>query len=80
MFAGMTFLWCWALLRVYAGTIKLKKAFLIVTLLTIAYGVAMEFVQRYFIVNRSFDMGDIIADAAGSIAGYFLSSYRYIKK
>lgn len=80
MFAIMTILWCWALLRIYTDRIKLRNAFLSVALLTLAYGVAMEFVQLYFVANRSFDTGDIIADGVGSIAGYFFSTGRYIKK
>lgn len=37
-----------------------------ITLISIAIGIIMEFVQRDFIPNRSFDIGDIWADAAGS--------------
>jgi hypothetical protein len=33
----------------------------------------MEFAQEYFVANRSFEMGDIAADAAGSLIGYFLT-------
>ena len=38
----------------------------------IAYGVGMEIVQKYFIPFRSFDVGDIIADAVGCITGYLV--------
>jgi VanZ family protein len=37
------------------------------------YGIAMEFVQKYFIPFRSFDLGDIIADGVGCLAGFFYS-------
>jgi hypothetical protein len=40
----------------------------------------MEFVQKHFVTNRSFDIGDIAADAIGSIIGLFFSLGRYIKK
>jgi hypothetical protein len=40
----------------------------------------MELVQRYFIPNRSFDGGDIIADGVGSAAGLVYSLKRYVKK
>lgn len=40
----------------------------IITLISIAIGVIMEFVQRKYIPNRSFDIGDIWADVAGSVA------------
>jgi VanZ family protein len=40
----------------------------------------MEFVQRYFIPNRTFDLGDIAADGIGSFGGMLWSYFRYIKK
>jgi VanZ family protein len=44
----------------------------IVVLGTIAYGVAMEFVQRDFVANRSFDVMDIMADSVGAVLGFAL--------
>ena len=49
------------------------------TAAALAYGITMEFIQQYFVVNRSFDPGDIVADAIGCIIGYWFS-FRYIKK
>ena len=40
----------------------------------------MEFIQKFFIPNRSFDLGDIIADGVGCVVGVFVSTTRYIKK
>jgi hypothetical protein len=40
----------------------------------------MEFVQKYFIPNRSFDLGDILADGVGSGIGAFIAGRMYIKK
>ena len=42
-------------------------------LLVFLYGVLMEFVQRNFIPNRTFDVGDIIADLGGGLIGYILA-------
>jgi VanZ family protein len=80
LFGIMTVLWCWALLRIYRDRIKLRRAFLVVALLALFYGISMEFVQLYCVANRSFDTGDIIADGVGCVAGYFFSTGRYIKK
>jgi len=38
----------------------------------IAYGTLMEFVQLYFIANRSFEVWDIAADSLGCITGAVL--------
>lgn len=59
---------------------KLKKAFIVVGLLGLLYGVGMEFVQKFFVPNRSFDPGDIAADAVGCLLGVIFSRTRYIKK
>ncbi len=40
----------------------------------------MEFVQKYFIPNRSFDVGDIIADGIGCAIGFVLSARPLYKK
>ncbi len=39
------------------------------------YGIAMEYVQKYYIPNRSFDIWDIAADGFGSLLGYLLIIY-----
>ncbi len=73
MFVIMTFLWCWAILkREWVDFRKLKQSFFIIGVICFCYGVAMEFVQKYFIANRSFDAGDIIADGIGCVIGVVL--------
>jgi VanZ family protein len=37
----------------------------------LAYGIAMEFVQKYYIPNRTCDINDMIADGIGAFAGFF---------
>jgi VanZ family protein len=74
MFSILTFLWCGAVIK------KTKNVFLIIAGFCLAYGIAMEFVQRDLVANRGFDVWDIVADAAGCILGYYVSSRRYIKK
>ncbi len=80
MFAILAFLWCWALSKWSWKTIRLRSVFLRITLLAIAYGILMEFVQRDFIAGRSFDITDMIADGAGAFFGFFYSVWRFIKK
>lgn len=45
-----------------------KKYYWFVAILCALYGVAMEFVQKNYIPNRSFDIWDIVADTIGSFA------------
>lgn len=44
--------------------------FLLITVSAIAYGIVIEFIQRDFIPNRSFDVWDIAADIVGSIIAF----------
>jgi multisubunit Na+/H+ antiporter MnhB subunit len=80
MFAILVTLFCWAMLRKKEPSIALKNTFIIIGISGFAYGIGMEFVQKYFIPYRSFDVGDIIADGIGSTAGVIYSLGRYIKK
>jgi VanZ family protein len=77
LFAIMVFLWCRAITNI-AG--KKVRHYVQIAFYFFLYGIVMEFIQKYFIPNRSFDIGDIIADGAGSVAGLFLSVRLYIKK
>ncbi len=57
-----------------------KKVFLFILFTFIAYGVLIEFVQKEFIVNRSFELLDIAADTGGAVLGFLFASRRFIKK
>jgi VanZ family protein len=77
MFFIMVVLWCVVISRKKGPS---SKWFVIIAVASVLYGIAMEIVQHYWIPHRSSDPGDMIADAAGSIAGLIFSSRRYIKK
>lgn len=79
LFAIMVVLWCWAMQRLNYTKEKLKRAFILIALGWLCYGIGMEFVQKYCVANRSFDSGDIIADGLGCLAGFIYSCKRYIK-
>lgn len=79
MFALLTVLWCKALAGNKAPATERKKIFTVIAAVWAVYGIIMEFVQRYCIPNRSFDLWDILADALGCAAGLYLCM-RYIKK
>ncbi len=78
MFGTGTFVLCRGLWK--AAALDLKKSFLAATFICLGYGIIMEFVQKHFVANRSFDTGDILADAAGAALGLWLSLRVYTKK
>jgi hypothetical protein len=82
MFSILVVLWCIGLryLKKNIPAGKFKSIFITIGIISLGYGIAMEFVQLYFIPYRSFDVGDIIADAVGCAAGVIFSTRRYIKK
>ena len=49
-----------------------QRLVLLWTLLSIGLGIVLEYVQFYFIPQRSFDRGDIVADAGGAIIATLL--------
>jgi VanZ family protein len=64
--------WC----RAYSKP-NSKNIFITITILSILYGIGMEIVQKYFIPFRSFEVGDIIADSIGCIAGCLISMKKF---
>jgi VanZ family protein len=77
LFSVMVWLWC----RVAANSRGQKMvSFFQMGIYFFLYGVVMEFVQKFFIPNRSFDIADIAADGAGCVLGVLLSMRLYIKK
>jgi VanZ family protein len=59
---------------------KRTRYFIICGTLCLVYGILMEFVQKYFIPNRSFDLGDISSDGIGSYLGVLFCAWVYRKK
>lgn len=77
LFSVMVFLWCRVAVQL---TWKKIRFFYEIAFYFFMYGVAMEFVQKYFIPNRSFDVKDMIADGIGTVVGVLIFSKMYIKK
>jgi VanZ family protein len=80
LFGGLAFLWSGALARIKKISTPMQQLFVWIALGSSVYGVIIEYVQKYFIPNRSFDIGDILADTIGSIAGLVVATKVYIKR
>ena len=79
LFGGIVLLWS----GYYSKNAAFQREILIsgtITILSIGLGIAMEYIQFNLIPNRSFDVGDIVANAAGSIAVYLLFIYERKQK
>ena len=69
MFGMLSFLFCYPIRVSTLSAINKKRWFLYILLNGIAYGTIMEFVQKYWIPNRSFEIWDIMADSCGFLLG-----------
>ena len=72
-FALLIVVWLWAVKSTN------RKMVVAIMMAAAVYGLSVEIVQDQFIANRSFDVGDWIADIIGSFAGLWFWD-RYIKK
>lgn len=68
LFGMLTFLFSYPFLR--AGKYS-SKTFFRIMLICLFYGIAMEYVQKYFTEDRAFDIDDMIADGAGCVAAFY---------
>lgn len=78
LFAVLTWLFCRGWYQNGITQERLKRIFIYITLAAALYGLAMEFIQKYCVPFRSFDVYDVIADAGGAFAGYFFSRWLYL--
>lgn len=71
LFGGIVFLYGIAVITIHGQ--RIKNTTIIVTIFACIYGCAMEYVQRDCLhPPRDFSYGDMTADAAGAIVGYFV--------
>jgi len=52
---------------------KNRSIFFVIFISACLYGITMEYVQKYFIPRRDFDVEDILADIIGSALGSIMS-------
>ncbi|HEY4060284.1 MAG TPA: VanZ family protein [Puia sp.] len=73
LFGGFVFLWNLYKSNRLTNLHRLLRWFFIVFIIACAYGIGMEFVQKYWIPGRDFDEADIIADMIGAGLAYGFS-------
>jgi len=77
LFATLVFLWC----QIVSGLPPDKRRrYWQIAFYFFLYGIIMEFIRKFFIPNRSFDLGDIIADGVGCVVGGIRINKKVYKK
>ncbi len=70
LFAILCFLFFLPLLKYRFYHSLAEGWFWMIVLTGIIYGGLMELVQKYWVINRSFDVWDIVADGVGCLLAY----------
>lgn len=71
IFAVFCIAFCWPFKNTIISRVTRKRWFLAIALIGCGYGIAMEFVQKYYVINRAFELGDILADTIGCAVGWW---------
>jgi VanZ family protein len=66
LFAVLMFLWR------SSFNLEVNNYNLLLLFSALLYGVTVEFIQKYWIPNRSFDLYDVLADMTGSVLGLII--------
>jgi len=81
MFGGFVFLWnLYFCTRREMSDHRLLRLFFLIFILGVAYGIGMEYTQKYYIPGRDYDEADIIADMLGAGLAYGLSNILLLQK
>jgi hypothetical protein len=67
MFAGITFLFCWPFYKSGFSNEKRINYFIKIAISASIWGLTIEFIQRFYIAGRSFDLLDWAADSLGAV-------------
>lgn len=73
LFGAFVFLWDLRMTKRTSANGRLIRWFFAFYVLGNIYGIGMEYVQKYWIPGRDFDLADIIADMIGAGLGYGFS-------
>jgi hypothetical protein len=79
LFGGMAFLFCRPFRKVSIERKDKLNLFRKITLAICLWGLTTEFIQKFFIPGRQFDLMDWAADSLGAILAFFVSRWWFAK-
>lgn len=80
LFGGLTFLFCWPFYKSAFTEKQRLNYFIKITMAASIWGLTIEFIQRFYIPGRSFDLLDWAADSFGALIGLFICIKFFSKK
>lgn len=78
VFGLIVFLFCWPFYKSGFNEVQRRNYFIKITLATSVWGLVIEFIQKYFIPGRSFDLFDWAADGLGALITFFICQKLFI--
>jgi hypothetical protein len=79
LFAGLTFLFIYPMSRMNLTESVKKNTAVKITIAAWVWALTTEFIQKYFIPDRSFDMFDWAADSLGILIAFSWCWLKYLK-
>lgn len=73
-------LFCLAFYRSGVMGAERRGIFLKIAIATSVWGLTIEFIQKFFIPGRSFDLLDLAADTVGAILAFIISRYLFVSR
>lgn len=73
IFGGIVFLFCMPFRKAAYNRNEKIDLFIKITLATCLWGITTEFIQKFFIPGRQFDLMDWAADSLGAVIAFFVS-------
>ena len=80
MFGGLTFLFCFPLYKSYLSNKEKLHYFAKIAIAASIWGLAIEFIQKFYVIGRSFDLLDWAADSTGAFIAFLISKKNFIAK
>jgi VanZ family protein len=80
LFGGLTFLLCWPFYKSSYSAQQRLHYFIKIAMAVSIWGLTIEFIQKYFVISRDFELLDWAADSFGALLAFFVCRKYFIKK
>lgn len=80
IFCVMGVLFCWPFYKSLYNSLKRRKYFLCIAIAVSIWGLTTEFIQKFYVPGRSFDLMDWAADSVGAIIAYLFCRKKFTER
>lgn len=77
LFGGLTFLFCFPFYKSSFNKKQRLQYFIKIAIAASVWGLALEFVQKFFIAGRDYDLLDWAADSFGALIAFWFCSKKF---